>query len=86
MAWAQAASKKAPSAKKGGTKEETEGRRCLCNALLANVGHAQPRGAGVEEAPLLTSGEDLKALKSFLKERESYSAKEVIDYLLSPTS
>jgi NAD(P)H-dependent flavin oxidoreductase YrpB (nitropropane dioxygenase family) len=70
--------------KKGGTEQEAEGRRCLCNALLANVGHAQPRGRGVEEAPLLTSGEDLKALKTFLKGRDSYSAREVIDYLLTP--
>jgi len=63
--------------------EETEGRRCLCNALLANVGHPQSRGDGVEEAPLLTSGDDLKVLREFLKGRRSYSASEVIDYLLS---
>jgi NAD(P)H-dependent flavin oxidoreductase YrpB (nitropropane dioxygenase family) len=68
---------------KGGTEEETEGRRCLCNALLANVGHPQTRGEGVEEAPLLTSGDDLKVLREFLNGRSSYSASEVIDYLLS---
>jgi NAD(P)H-dependent flavin oxidoreductase YrpB (nitropropane dioxygenase family) len=68
---------------KGGSPDETEGRKCLCNALLANVGHAQLRGNGVEEAPLLTSGDDLKSLGEFLKGRESYSAQEVIQYLLS---
>jgi NAD(P)H-dependent flavin oxidoreductase YrpB (nitropropane dioxygenase family) len=68
---------------KGGTPEETEGRRCLCNALLANVGHAQSRGEGVEEAPLLTSGEDLRVLREFLNGRDSYSASEVVEYLLS---
>ena len=68
---------------KGGSQEETQGRRCLCNALLANVGHAQSRGEGVEEAPLLTSGDDLTTLGNFLKGRESYSARDVIDYLLS---
>jgi hypothetical protein len=68
---------------KGGNAEETEGRRCLCNALLANVGHAQPRGEGVEELPLLTSGDDLKILGDFLQDRESYSARDVIDYLLA---
>jgi nitronate monooxygenase len=68
---------------KGGSKEETKGRRCLCNALLANVGHAQARGGGLEEAPLLTSGDDLKVLRDFLQDRESYSARDVIDYLLS---
>ncbi len=68
---------------KGGSEEETQGRRCLCNALLANVGHAQPRGNGVEEAPLLTSGDDLETLGEFLQGRDSYSARDVIDYLLS---
>ena len=68
---------------KGGSEEETQGRRCLCNALLANVGHAQPRGKGLEEAPLLTSGDDLKTLREFLQGRDSYSARDVIDYLLS---
>ncbi len=69
--------------KKGGNEAETVGRQCLCNALLANIGHPQPRGEGVEEPPLLTSGDDLKNLKEFLKGRDSYSARDVIDYLLS---
>jgi len=68
---------------KGGSEEETMGRKCLCNALMANVGLAQPRGEGIEEGPLLTSGEDLRHLGEFLNGRESYSAKDVIDYLLS---
>lgn len=68
---------------KGGSEEDTRGRKCLCNALLANVGHAQPRGVGIEEAPLLTSGDDLKILRDFLKGRDSYSARDVIDYLLT---
>jgi len=69
--------------KKGGAAEETEGRKCLCNALLANVGHGQIRGMGLREPPLLTSGDDLTHLRAFLGDRESYSAKEVVDYLLS---
>ncbi len=69
--------------KKGGSEEDTKGRKCLCNALLANIGHAQPRGKGEEEAPLLTSGDDLMSLGAFLKGRDSYTAKDVIDYLLS---
>jgi NAD(P)H-dependent flavin oxidoreductase YrpB (nitropropane dioxygenase family) len=68
---------------KGGTEGETRGRKCLCNALLANVGHPQHRGSGVEEAPLLTSGDDVRTLNRFLQGRESYSAKDVIEYLLS---
>ena len=69
--------------KKGGAEEDTVGRKCLCNALLANVGHAQPRGEGMAELPLLTSGDDLRTLGEFLQGRESYSARDVIDYLLS---
>ncbi len=69
--------------KKGGKVEETLGRRCLCNALLANVGHGQARGGGEAEMPLLTSGDDLKALGMFLGNRDSYSAEEVVHYLLS---
>jgi NAD(P)H-dependent flavin oxidoreductase YrpB (nitropropane dioxygenase family) len=68
---------------KGGSEADTKGRKCLCNALLANVGHAQPRGDGEEEAPLLTSGDDLRSLRDFLKGRRSYSAGDVISYLLS---
>jgi NAD(P)H-dependent flavin oxidoreductase YrpB (nitropropane dioxygenase family) len=69
--------------RKGGAEEETTGRRCLCNALLANIGHGQPREDGEPEMPLLTSGDDLVSLGGFLGDRESYSAAEVIDYLLS---
>ncbi len=68
---------------KGGSEEETRGRRCLCNALMANVGYGQARGEGMEEAPLLTSGDDLRTLREFLAGRDSYSATDVVDYLLS---
>ncbi len=35
---------------KGGLPEATEGRKCLCNALLANIGLAQVRANGAVEA------------------------------------
>jgi hypothetical protein len=69
--------------RKGGREEETVGRQCLCNALLANIGHGQPRAEGGAEMPLLTSGDDLRTMESFLRGRDSYTAKDVIDYLLS---
>lgn len=69
--------------KKGGTLAETEGRRCLCNALLADVGHAQVRGDTVEQ-PLITSGDDLIQLGALLRGRTHYSAADVIEYLLQP--
>lgn len=68
---------------KGGSVEDTKGRRCLCNALVANVGHPQVRRDGSEEKPLLTSGDDLASIRGFLGDRTRYSAAEVVDYLLS---
>jgi nitronate monooxygenase len=67
--------------RKGGLETDTEGRRCLCNALTANIGQAQMQD-DVEETPLLTSGDDLTTIASFLDDRESYTADDVIDYLL----
>jgi hypothetical protein len=66
---------------KGGRLEDTEGRRCLCNALMANVGHAQVRDDGRVESSLITSGDDLMALGVFLDGRRSYSAEAVLQYL-----
>jgi NAD(P)H-dependent flavin oxidoreductase YrpB (nitropropane dioxygenase family) len=67
---------------KGGDLSDTIGRRCLCNGLIATVGHAQPRGAEGPERPLLTSGDDLDAVRRVLGTRENYSADDVMDYLL----
>ena len=58
------------------------GRHCLCNALMANIGHAQVRAEGRVEPPLLTSGDDLASIGGFLRGRTSYTAAQVLDYLL----
>ena len=68
---------------KGGLVEETVDRRCLCNALMANIGLPQVREDGRQEPPLLTSGDDLLAIGNFLRGRASYTAADVIDYLLT---
>ena len=68
---------------KGGDVNDTVGRRCLCNALMANVGLAQLREHGQHEPPLLTSGDDLRTIADFLHGRTHYSADDVIDYLLA---
>jgi nitronate monooxygenase len=70
--------------RKGGTEEDTVGRRCLCNALMANIGLGQSRAGGGVEPPLLTSGDDLSGLAAFLGGRERYTARDVLDYLLGP--
>jgi hypothetical protein len=44
------------------------------------VGQAQPREEGLE-APLVTSGDDLLAMRPFLDGRTAYSAADVIEYL-----
>ncbi len=67
---------------RGGKVEDTEGRKCLCNALIANIGMAQLREGGKVEPPLITSGDDLKQIGVFLDGRTSYSAADVIAYLL----
>jgi hypothetical protein len=70
---------------KGGAADDTVGRRCLCNALMANVGHPQVRQDGRIEPPLITSGDDLKGIARFSGGRLDYTAAEVIDYLLGST-
>ena len=69
--------------RKGGREEDTVGRRCLCNALTANIGQAQERAGGNVEPPLLTSGDDLMKISTFLQGRTSYTADNVLDYLLA---
>ncbi len=69
--------------KKGGELEETVGRKCLCNALVANIGLEQQQKSGYRELPLLTAGNDLAILKPFLDLKgQTYSSKDVLDYLL----
>ena len=68
---------------KGGAAEETVGRKCLCNALLANIGHAQTRIGGKEPA-LVTIGDDLNTVAQFLAPgSRSYSAADVVRSLLA---
>ncbi|TDQ53730.1 nitronate monooxygenase [Actinorugispora endophytica] len=69
--------------RKGGAVEETEGRRCLCNGLLATIGLGQHRPDGYVEAPLVTLGQDLDFLRD-LQERHpgGHSAADVLARIL----
>jgi len=67
---------------KGGKIEDTVGRKCLCNALTADIGQPQVRDGGTEEPPLLTSGDDLDMIRAFLGDRTRYHANDVLEYLL----
>lgn len=68
---------------KGGAVEDTVGRKCLCNALMANVGLAQVQEDGSDERLIVTSGDELLEIGRFLKvPATEYGASDVIDYLL----
>jgi len=68
---------------KGGDSADTVGRKCLCNALMANVGLAQIKRDGSVEPILVTSGDDVVDVARFLSDgASSYRARDVIDYLL----
>lgn len=68
--------------RKGGTLEDTKGRLCLCNGLMANIGLGQWRSTGPED-PLLTAGDDVANLARFLPAgADSYRAADVIRWLL----
>jgi nitronate monooxygenase len=69
---------------KGGKLEDTLRRKCLCNALLANIGHPQVRNGKYTEHALVTSGNDLTRIDRFLPEGSTtYTAEDVVRELLS---
>jgi hypothetical protein len=69
--------------RKGGEAADTEGRKCLCNGLMTNLGFGQVRSDGRREMPLLTAGNDVADLPRFLKpDTDSYTAADVVAYLL----
>jgi nitronate monooxygenase len=70
---------------KGGDIAETQGRKCICNALIATMGHPQARSGGrLIEAGIVTSGDDLGNLTRFMPEGgTAYHAADVIRILLT---
>lgn len=69
---------------KGGNLEDTVGRKCLCNGLLATAGLAQTTAGEQQEPPIVTAGEDIADIARFLSPGEtSYSAADVLDYVLA---
>ena len=68
---------------KGGSAEDAAGRKCLCNALLANIGYPQVRNGSRTEQGIVTAGDDLCSVPLFLPPGQStYSAADVIAKLL----
>jgi nitronate monooxygenase len=69
---------------KGGHVEDTVGRKCVCNGLVANIGLQQVRAGGKHvELGLITAGDDLENIADFLPAgASSYSAADVLTRLL----
>lgn len=66
---------------KGGDRDDTIERTCLCNALMATAGLAQIRKKGEVEPAIVTSGDCINEIAPLLIERESYGALDVIEFL-----
>lgn len=72
---------------KGGKVEDAAERKCLCNALMANIGHQQVRCGHRVEPPLVTAGDDLTQVARFLPAgAASYGAADVLESLLAGLS
>ncbi|TMS00370.1 nitronate monooxygenase [Nonomuraea basaltis] len=67
--------------RRGGRVQNTEGRRCLCNALLAAAGYGQQRPDGYVEPAIVTAGTDFTAVRH-LTAVPGYTAADVVAYLL----
>jgi len=64
---------------KGGNVEETFGRKCICNGLLANVGFPQVLNGNRVEQGIVTAGDDITTVTRFLPAGQThYSALDVI--------
>jgi NAD(P)H-dependent flavin oxidoreductase YrpB (nitropropane dioxygenase family) len=77
---------KAYSDIKGGRVENTDGRACLCNGLLATAGLPQYRArTEVKEPPIVTAGSDFDGVRDLMNGlgdgRTFYSAADVLAYL-----
>ena len=70
--------------RKGGSVEETRGRKCVCNGLLGTAGLAQRRGGSPEPA-IVTAGAGLMEIAQLLRGGESYSARDVVAYVTGST-
>jgi nitronate monooxygenase len=67
---------------KGGHVEDTVGRKCICNGLLANVGFPQVLNGNRVEQGIVTAGDDITTVAQFLASGQThYSALDVIHEL-----
>lgn len=68
---------------KGGKADFAEGRKCICNGLLATTGLGLSTKTG-PEPPIVTSGQDYSFIRRMIQhENGTYSAAAAVDYLLA---
>ncbi len=73
--------------RKGGHVEETEGRKCICNGLMATIGLGQIQSDGSPEPALITTGDEVAGLTRFIPAGAThYTAADVVHHLLSRTT
>lgn len=72
--------------RKGGAEADTRGSKCLCNALMADIGLGQHRKDGYHEPALVTLGTDLVGAQRLLAatgDDQGWSAAEAITWLVN---
>lgn len=68
---------------KGGCASDTVGRKCLCNALVSNLGMPQELADGRQELPLITLGDDIAGIRRFCTvDQPEFAAADVVRILL----
>lgn len=68
--------------RKGGDLADTVGRKCLCNALTADIGLGQTRPDGYQEPGLVTLGSDLSGPRRLLERHpEGWTAAQAVAWL-----
>jgi len=73
--------------KKGGSQEATEGRKCLCNGLMANIGLGQVRKDGYAETKVVTLGQDLDGANMLIEQYpQGWSARQAVRWLTSQST
>ena len=66
---------------KGGSIEDTAGRMCICNGLMATAGMGQLRAHHRREPAVVTAGDSIGAILKLRELYGDYSAADVIAYL-----
>ncbi len=70
--------------KKGGAIEDTVGRMCLCNGMMANIDQNQWQASQQLERPIVTLGDNVECVHRLIKKYGAeYTSQAVLEYLLN---